>query len=113
MLLESNSLKPLSGGVRYIEEVERNQDSLTAKDAILARLWPSHHWAGWLPYPGNGPRKASSGHLHRIEVLTFDQLMRIAGRVLSLLEDKLRSLAVRVQSPRLAGTDQRDRETRL
>ena len=30
-----------------------------------------------------------NGHLHRIEVLTFDQLVRIADRVLSIFEDKL------------------------
>jgi hypothetical protein len=30
-----------------------------------------------------------NGHLHRIEVLTFDQLLRIADRVLSVFEDKL------------------------
>lgn len=30
-----------------------------------------------------------NAHLHRIEVLTFDQLLRIADRVLSVFEDKL------------------------
>lgn len=30
-----------------------------------------------------------NAHLHRIEVLTFDQLLRIGGRILSMFEDQL------------------------
>lgn len=76
--------------VRYIEEVERNRDSIIAKDAcdplkIRARVIIGHD--------GDEDQQSAlrnlNGHLHRIEVLTFDQLLRIADRVLSVFEDKL------------------------
>jgi hypothetical protein len=34
-----------------------------------------------------------NGHLHRIEILTFDQLLRIARNVLSYLESAVRPVA--------------------
>jgi hypothetical protein len=34
-----------------------------------------------------------NAHLHRIEVITFDQLVRIGVRVMSIFERQIRSLA--------------------
>jgi antiviral defense system Shedu protein SduA len=76
--------------VRYIDEVERQRDSIAAKDGcdpikIRARII--------IGKDGDAKQQAAlrgfNGHLHRIEVLTFDQLLRIADRVLSVFEDKL------------------------
>jgi Shedu protein SduA, C-terminal len=76
--------------VRYIEEVERNRDSIIAKDGcdplkIRARVI--------IGLDGDKDQQRAlrnfNGHLHRVEVLTFDQLLRIADRVLSVFEDKL------------------------
>jgi hypothetical protein len=73
--------------MRYIEEVDRNRDSIVAQDhcdplkirsrVILGRDGPPEHQAAL--------RKLNA-HLHGIEILTFDQLLRIAGRVISVFE---------------------------
>ena len=76
--------------IRYIDEVERNRNSILATDGcdtlnIRARLI--------IGRDGDDRQQAAlrafKMHLHRIEVLTFDQLLRIAKRVLSVFEDKL------------------------
>ena len=76
--------------VRYIEEVERQRDAILAKDGcdplkIRARLI--------IGKDGDEKQQAAlrsfNGHLHRIEVLTFDQLLRFADRVLSVFEERL------------------------
>lgn len=43
-----------------------------------------------------------NGHLHRIEVITFDQLVRIVQRVLSYIESALRPLLPEEQRPEQA-----------
>jgi Domain of unknown function (DUF4263) len=84
----SSRLSPVIGQVmRYIEEVERNRDSILAKDdadtlkirarAIVGRDHPADEAAAL---------RNLNAHLHRIEVITFDQLIRIAERVLSIFE---------------------------
>ena len=79
---------------RYIEEVERNRDSIIVKDGcdplkIRARVI--------IGRDGDEAQQRAlrnfNGHLHRVEVLTFDQLLRIADRVLSVFEDKLSKAA--------------------
>jgi hypothetical protein len=84
----SAHLSPVLGQVmHYIEEVERNRDGILAKDRydtlkIRARViigrdgQPEHQTA----------LRNLNGHLHRIEVITFDQLLRIASRVLSVFD---------------------------
>lgn len=85
----SSKLSPVLGQVtRYIEEVERNRDSILAKDGfdtlkIRARV-----------IVGRDGEKAHqtalrnfNAHLHRIEVITYDQLIRIAERVLNVFND--------------------------
>ena len=73
--------------IRYIEEVERSRDTIIAKDGfdtlqIRARVI--------LGRDGNAENQRAlrnfNGHLHRIEVITFDQLLRIAGRVIEVFE---------------------------
>ncbi len=82
----SSKLSPVIGQVtRYIEEVERNRDSILAKDsvdtlkirarAIVGRDGDTEHQAALRNF---------NAHLHRIEIITYDQLIRIAERVLSM-----------------------------
>lgn len=82
----SSKLSPVIGQVtRYIEEVERNRDSILAKDsvdtlkirarAIVGRDGDIEHQAALRNF---------NAHLHRIEIITYDQLIRIAERVLSM-----------------------------
>jgi hypothetical protein len=94
--------KPLASAigqvVRYIEEVERSRDTILAKDGtdllkvrarvILGRSGASEQLKAL---------RSLNGHLHRIEILTFDQLVLIAERVLEVMagalgtEDNVRS----------------------
>jgi len=76
--------------IRYIEEVERNRDHIIAQDQadslkIRARVI--------IGRDGDGGQKAAlrnlNGHLHRIEILTFDQLLRITKRVLAVFSEAL------------------------
>lgn len=82
----SAKLSPVIGQVtRYIEEVERNRDSILAKDgtdtlkirarAIVGRDGSEEHQAALRNF---------NAHLHRIEILTYDQLLKIAERVLAM-----------------------------
>lgn len=84
----SSKLSAVVGqAMRYIEEVERNRDSILAKDghdtlkirarAILGRDGPARHQAAL---------RNLNGHLHRIEIITFDQLLRTAARVIEVFE---------------------------
>lgn len=71
--------------IRYIEEVERNRDSILAKDKedtlkIRARVIIGRSG-------DDGDRAALrnlNAHLNRIEVITYDQLLGIAARVLAV-----------------------------
>jgi hypothetical protein len=76
--------------IRYIEEIERDRDSILAKDGydtlkVRARLIIGRDGD---PLMMAALRNLNS-HLHRVEVLTFDQLLRIADRVLSVFTDSL------------------------
>lgn len=82
----SAKLSPVIGQVtRYIEEVERNRDQILAKDdedtlkirarAIVGRDHTRAEQAALRNF---------NAHLHRIEIITFNQLIRIAERVLSI-----------------------------
>ena len=82
----SSVLSQVVGQVmRYIEEVDRSRDLIIAKDSfdplktrarvIIGRDGSAEHQAAL---------RNLNAHLHRIEVLTFDQLLRIAERVLAV-----------------------------
>lgn len=93
----SSKLSPVIGQVtRYIEEVERNRDSILAKDGfdtlkirarvIVGRDGSAEHQVALRNF---------NAHLHRIEIITYDQLLRIAERVLSMFN--VRSVAPEVE----------------
>jgi len=82
----SSKLSPVLGQVaRYIEEVERNRDSIIAVDGsdplkirariIIGRDGNDHHQKALRNF---------NAHLHRIEILTYEQLIKIAERVLEV-----------------------------
>lgn len=85
----SARLSPVLGQVmRYITEIERSRDQILSKDKcdtlkirariIVGRDGDEHQQAAL---------RTLNGHLHRVEVITFDQLLRIASRVLSVFSD--------------------------
>lgn len=82
----SSKLSPVLGQVtRYIEEVERNRNSIIAVDGsdplkirariIVGRDGSSEHQKALRNF---------NAHLHRIEIITYDQLVKIAERVLNM-----------------------------
>ncbi|MAY03192.1 MAG: hypothetical protein CMQ38_09495 [Gammaproteobacteria bacterium] len=96
----SSKLSPVLGQVtRYIEEVERNRDSILAKDGfdtlkirarvIVGRDGSKEHQSALRNF---------NAHLHRIEILTYDQLIRIAERVLSVFSSIEKELEDQVES---------------
>lgn len=84
----SSKLSLVLGQVmRYISEIERSRDSILSKDEcdtlkIRARIIVG---LDGIPVQQETLRNLNA-HLHRIEVITFNQLIRIAGRVLSVFE---------------------------
>lgn len=84
----SSRLSTVLGQVmRYVEEVERARDGILAKDGfdclkIRARII--------LGRDGDVAEQAAlrkfNSHLHAIEILTYDQLMRIAERVVGVFD---------------------------
>ncbi|MFC1839815.1 Shedu anti-phage system protein SduA domain-containing protein [Thermodesulfobacteriota bacterium] len=75
--------------MRYIAEIERDRDSILTKDKqdtlkirariIIGRDASKEHQEAL---------RNLNSHLNRIEVLTFDQLLKIADRVLSVFEEQ-------------------------
>jgi hypothetical protein len=73
--------------MKYIDEVERNRDHILNKDkadtlkirarAIVGRDHDADH---------QDALRNLNSHLHRVEILTFDQLVRIGERVMSIFE---------------------------
>jgi hypothetical protein len=82
----SAKLSPVIGQVtRYIEEVERNRDSILAKDGFDTLKIRARVIVGRDGTPGHQTALRNfNAHLHRIEIITYDQLLRIAERVLSV-----------------------------
>jgi len=81
----------LGQAMGYIEEIERNRDSIVSKDGydtlkIRARLIIGRNGSMDVQ---RGLRNLNA-HLHRIEVITFDQLLRIGERVLNVFENESR-----------------------
>ena len=76
--------------IRYIEEVERDRDSILAKDGsdtlkirariIIGRDGDTEH---------QNALRNFNAHLHRIEIYTFDQLMRVGKRVLDIFQEQI------------------------
>ncbi|MFZ5524258.1 MAG: Shedu anti-phage system protein SduA domain-containing protein [Pseudomonadota bacterium] len=81
--------------IRYIEEIERSRNSIIAGDnvdplKIRARVV--------LGRDGDNAQKAAlrsfNAHLHRIEILTFDQLLRIGQRTIEIFRESITSTNV-------------------
>lgn len=79
--------------VRYIEEVERNRDCIIAKDKLDTLKIRARAIVG---RDGSSEQQAAlrnlNAHLHGIEIITYDQLLRIAARVLEVFETAVASL---------------------
>lgn len=76
--------------IRYIEEIERQRDSIVAQDGydtlkIRARVI--------IGRDGNNAHQKAlhnlNAHLHRIEIITFDQLLRTGKRVLDVFQESM------------------------
>lgn len=82
----SSKLSPVLGQVvRYIEEVERNRNNIIAQDGVDPLKIRARAIVGRDGDPDQVVALRNfNAHLHRIEVITFDQLLRIANRVLSV-----------------------------
>ena len=86
----SSKLSKVIGQVmKYIEEVERNRDKILVKDEvdtlkIRVRVIVGRDGAA---KEERAALRNYNSHLYRIEVITFDQLLRIAERVLSMFRD--------------------------
>lgn len=88
----SSKLSQVIGQIMgYIEEVERGRDFIIAKDnsdplKIRARII--------IGRDGDQAHQKAlrnlNAHLHRIEIFTFDQLVRVGNRVLAIFEEKLK-----------------------
>jgi hypothetical protein len=86
--------------MRYVAELERSRDTILSKDKldtlkIRARLIVGRD--GDLLHQ-EGLRRLNA-HLHGIEVVTFDQLIRMAARVLDVFDDHPRT-AIKRDDPR-------------
>lgn len=82
----SSKLSPVLGQVmRYISEIERTRDHILVKDGLDTLKVRARIIVG---RDGSAEHRQAlrtlNGHLHQIEVITYDQLMRIAKRVLDV-----------------------------
>ncbi len=87
----SAKLSPVIGQVyRYIAEVERNRDSIIAQDNIDPLKIRARIIIG---VDGSEAEQAAlrtmNSHLHRVEIITFDQLLRVAKRTLDIYESQI------------------------
>jgi hypothetical protein len=87
----SANLSPVIGQVmKYIEEVERDRDKILVKDKVDTLKIRAKVIVG--RDGGTNDERAAlrnfNAHLYRIEVITFDQLLRIAERVLSMFQQE-------------------------
>jgi len=84
----SSKLSKVIGQVlNYIEQIDRDRDSIISKDScdplkvrakiIIGRDGTKEH---------QDALRSLNSNLHRIEIITFDQLLRIAERVLNIFE---------------------------
>lgn len=82
----SASLSPVVGQVMsYIAELERNRNSILSQDGCDFLKIRAKIIIGRDSTPGvQEALRNLNGHLHNIEILTFDQLSRIGKRVLNL-----------------------------
>jgi len=87
----SSKLSQALGQVfRYIEEIERRRDSIIATDRV-----DPHKIRARVIIGRDGDERCQSAlralnsHLHRVEVLTFDQLKRVGQRTLDMFKKRM------------------------
>lgn len=86
----SSDLAKVIGQVfHYIEEIDRNRDTIISKDnydtlKIRAKIIIGRDGEKNI----QNSLRALNSHLNRIEILTFDQLLKIAERVIALFESE-------------------------
>ncbi|MDW7761106.1 MAG: DUF4263 domain-containing protein [Acidobacteriota bacterium] len=87
--LSANLSKVIGQVIGYIEELERRRDSIRSKDNVDTLKIRARIIAG---RDGDVAVQDAirnlNAHLHRIEILTFDQLVRIAERVLTIFKSR-------------------------
>lgn len=75
---------------RYIEEVERNRDSIISQDKIDPLKIRARVIVG---VDGSEAEQAAlrimNSHLHRVEIVTYDQLLRVAKRTLDIFKSQI------------------------
>ena len=80
--------KSIGQVMKYIDEVNRNRDAIIAKDEVDTLKIKARVIVG---RDGSPEQQAAlrnfNSHLHGIEVITFDQLLKIAQRVLSMFQE--------------------------
>lgn len=86
----SAKLSPAIGQVsRYIDEVDRNRNSIIAVDKVDPSKIRARIIIG---RDGTEEQRAAlrnfNAHLYRIEIITFDQLLKIAERVLLMFQNE-------------------------
>ena len=73
--------------MRYIAELERSRDSILSKDRVDTLKIRARVIVG---RDGDAAHQEAlrnlNAHLHRIEVVTYDQLVRMAARVLDVFD---------------------------
>ena len=82
-------MSPVIGQViRYIDEVDRNRNSIIAVDKVDPSKIRARIIIG---RDGTEEQQAAlrnfNAHLYRIEIITFDQLLKIAERVLAMFRN--------------------------
>jgi hypothetical protein len=106
-LVPSSNLSGVIGQViNYMSKIERNRDSIIATD----NLDPMKIRARIIIGRDNNDKQVAAlrelnHHLHGIEVLTFDQLLRIGNRVVSIFEAEATSEPLENNLPLPANDD--------
>lgn len=82
--------KGLGQVLRYIEEIERSRDAIIAGDLVDPLKIRGRIVLGRDGDKAqNAALRSLNGHLHRVEVLTFDQLLRIGQRTIDIFEARI------------------------
>ena len=75
----------------YIEEVERSRDAIIAKDKLDPLKIRARIIIGVDSDEGKqSALRTMNDHLHRVEIITFDQLLRVAKRTLNIFESEIK-----------------------
>jgi hypothetical protein len=91
--------------INYIEELDANRSELLRRDGLDTNKIRAKIVIGRsIDDDQLAALRNFNGHLHRIEVLTYDQLLRIGQRILDHLESMIQGEGHQAQSPVVRGT---------